>query len=127
MIMSNMYVELCRDVYHLSYPNSDWKRAPFNSTTYNNHPTKARLSTPCILVDQGAFVYRGRGLVVIATSQNLLARWPEEDCVLKLGRVRALDVTQGRVGINNAVVNQILKAHQVLGLAAMRILGVELV
>ena len=61
---------------------------------------------------------RGRGgvSVVVPPAHHLLAGGSEQDGVLKLGRITALGVTEGRVGVHDAQVTQVLQGHQVLAL-----------
>ena len=54
--------------------------------------------------------------VIVAAADHLFAGRPEQDCVLKLGRVAALGVAQWRVRVHNAQVTQVLERHQVLAL-----------
>jgi len=69
---------------------------------------------------QQSLVYKGAevalSLVVIASADNLFARWAQQYGVLKLCRVRAFDVAQGRIGIHDAQVAQVLQCHQVFAL-----------
>ena len=55
--------------------------------------------------------------VIVAARDDLLARRPQQNRVLVLRRVAALDVHQRRVGANDVLVAQVLERHQVLGLA----------
>lgn len=54
--------------------------------------------------------------VVIPPADDLLAGGAEQDGVLELRRVGALDVAQGRVRIHDAEVAQVLQSHQVFAL-----------
>lgn len=54
--------------------------------------------------------------VVVSTAHHLLAGGPEQDGVLKLSSVAALGVAEGRVGVHDAQVAQVLQGHQVLAL-----------
>jgi len=69
---------------------------------------------------QQSLVYKGAevalSLVVISSADNLFARWAQQYGVLKLCRVRAFDVAQGRIGIHDAQVAQVLQCHQVFAL-----------
>lgn len=58
----------------------------------------------------------GSELVVVAPADDLLAGGAQQDGVLELRRVGALDVAQGRVGIHDAQVAQVLQRHQVFAL-----------
>ena len=58
----------------------------------------------------------GLNSVVVTSSDDLLAGRPKDQGVLVLRRVAAFDVTQGRVGVDDAVVAKVLKCHQVLRL-----------
>lgn len=55
--------------------------------------------------------------VVVPPAHDLLACGPEQDGVLELGSVAALGVTEGRVGVYDAQITQVLQSHQVLALA----------
>lgn len=55
--------------------------------------------------------------VVVSPAHHFLAGGPEQDGVLKLGRVAALSVAQRRVGVHDAQVAQALQRYQVLALA----------
>lgn len=55
--------------------------------------------------------------VVVSPAHHLLAGGPEQDSVLELSGVAALGVAEGRVGVHDAQVTQVLKGHQVLALA----------
>lgn len=55
-------------------------------------------------------------LVVISAAHYFLAGRPEQDGVLVLGSVAALDVTERWVWVYDAKVTQILQCHQVLAL-----------
>lgn len=55
--------------------------------------------------------------VVVSPAHHLLAGGPEQDGVLELSGVAALGVAEGRVGVHDAQVAQVLQRHQVLALA----------
>lgn len=55
--------------------------------------------------------------VVVSPAHHLLAGGPEQDGVLELSSVAALGVAEGRVGVHDAKVAQVLQRHQVLALA----------
>lgn len=55
--------------------------------------------------------------VVVSPAHHLLAGGPEQDGVLELSGVAALGVAEGRVGVHDAKVAQVLQRHQVLALA----------
>ena len=63
---------------------------------------------------------RERPLEVVAAGDDLLARGPEEDRVLVLGNVGALDVAEGRVGLDDADVAEVLERAEVLLLLGAR-------
>ena len=54
--------------------------------------------------------------VVISTGNDLLARGPHNDGVFELGGVAALDVAERRVGLDDALLPEVLESHQVAGL-----------
>lgn len=54
--------------------------------------------------------------VVVPTADHLLAGRAKQDCVLKLCRVAALSVTQGRIRIYDALVAKVLESHEVFRL-----------
>ena len=56
------------------------------------------------------------GLIIVTARQDLLARWVQVECVLKLGHIGTASVAQGRVWIDDALVAQVLECHLVLGL-----------
>lgn len=72
-----------------------------------------------MVVTGGAVVLKGGvGVsVVVSPAHHLLAGGPEKDGVLELSSVAALGVAQGRVGVHDAQVTQVLQGHQVLALA----------
>ena len=49
--------------------------------------------------------------VVISFADNLFASWFQQDGVLILSCVAALDVTEWRVGLHNPRVTQVLESH----------------
>lgn len=55
--------------------------------------------------------------VVVSAAHHLFAGGPEQDGVLELSGVAALCVAEGRVGVHDAQVAQVLQGHQVLALA----------
>lgn len=55
--------------------------------------------------------------VVVSPAHHLLAGGPEQDGVLELSGVAALGVAEGRVGVDDTQVAQVLQGHQVLALA----------
>ncbi len=57
--------------------------------------------------------------IVVAARDHLFARRPQQNRVLVLRRVAALDVDQRRVGADNVLVAEVLERHQVLGLACV--------
>ena len=59
----------------------------------------------------------GVGLVVVPPADHLLAGGAEQDGVLVLGSVAALDVAQRGVGLHYSNIAQVLQTHQVLGLS----------
>lgn len=70
---------------------------------------------------QRSLEYKGAevalSLVVISSADNLLACWAQQYSVLKLCRVRAFNVAQGRVWIHYSQVTQVLQCHQVFTLS----------
>lgn len=54
--------------------------------------------------------------VIGAAADDFLAGRPQQDGVLELGRVAALDVAQRRVRVDDALVAQVLERHQVFRL-----------
>jgi hypothetical protein len=50
-------------------------------------------------------------LVICSAGDDLFAGRPEQDGVLELGRVAALDVTQWRVRLNDSLLGEILQRH----------------
>ena len=52
-------------------------------------------------------------LVVGAPRDDLLAGGPEQDGVLELSRVAALDVAKWRVGIHDSLLAEVLQRHLV--------------
>ena len=54
------------------------------------------------------------GLIIVTTADNLLHSRPQENGVLELGSVTALDVDKGRIRFDNAAANQVVQAEQVL-------------
>ena len=56
-------------------------------------------------------------LVIIAAADHLLAGRTHDNRVLVLGRVRALDVAEGRVRLDDALLPQVLERHQVARLS----------
>lgn len=53
-------------------------------------------------------------LIVVPAADHLLDGGPQEDRVFKLRRVAALDVDQGRVGLDDAGVHEVVQPEQVL-------------
>ena len=51
-----------------------------------------------------------QNLIVFTATDHLLACGSQENCVLVLSRVAALDVAQRRIGINNASITQALQS-----------------
>lgn len=56
-------------------------------------------------------------LVIIASADDLLTGWLQQDGVFKLSRVTAFSVTQRWVRVDDAQVTQVLQCHQVFGFA----------
>ncbi len=57
------------------------------------------------------------GLIVVAATNHLFARRPEDQRMLVLRRVRAANIAQGRIRVHNIAVNQRFQTHQVALLA----------
>ena len=53
---------------------------------------------------------------VIATGDDLLACWPEKNCVFHLRHIRALGITKRWIWLYNVIVHQIFQSHQMTSL-----------
>lgn len=56
-------------------------------------------------------------LIIISTRKNLLAGWTQDESMLKLCCVAALDITQRWIGVDDANIAQVFQSHEVLALA----------
>ena len=71
----------------------------------------------CVTTEASRPAMASARLVIVSPGQNLLAGRPQDERVLELSRVAALDVAERRVLIDDASVTQVPQGHQVLSLA----------